>query len=172
MRPIATGDTFLRPGAGPRTETILPTILRVIAVLELLVGLALTLWCWFGEPESFLLGLAFLISALISAALFAALAQILENTELMRLEVGRLRNDLWQELKKLRDGEPGPSRPAPSPPPPRPSTSPIKQVNDPITGRIAYQYNGATYDSRISALAQLTEDERRGQRPPGASASG
>lgn len=144
----------------------MPTTLRVIAVLEVLAGLALTLWCWFGAPESFFLGLAFLLSGLISAAVFVALAQILENSEMLRSDIVRLRHDLWGELNKLRDGGPAPSRPAPSPPPPRPSTSPIRQSTDSITGRVTYTYNGVSYDSRLAALAQLTDDERRGQRPP------
>ncbi|WP_225767541.1 hypothetical protein [Inquilinus sp. Marseille-Q2685] len=142
----------------------MPTTLRVIAILELLAGLVLTLWCWFGAPESFFLGLAFLLTGLISAAVFVALAQILENSELLRLDLVRLRHDLWGELNKLRDGGPAPNRP-PSSPPPRPSTSPIRESTDPITGRVSYLYNGVTYDSRIAAVAQLAEDERRGAPP-------
>jgi hypothetical protein len=146
-------------------EASLPRILRIIAVVESLAGVILLFAAWFGSEKSFLLGFLLLLSGLISAALFVALAEILENSERMRSELVRLRHDLWGELNKLRDGGPVPSRPAPSPPPPRPSTSPIRQSTDPVTGRVTHVHNGVSYDSRLAALAQLTEDERRGAPP-------
>jgi hypothetical protein len=143
-----------------------PTTLRVIAILELVAGVLLTLWCWFGDPRSFFLGLAFFLSGFIPAVVFVALARILESSELMRAEIGSVGDELRRELKVLREGGSLPGRPAPSPLPPRPSTSPIRQSTDPVTGRVTHVYNGVSYDSRLAALAQLTEDERRGQRPP------
>lgn len=143
----------------------MPKLLRLIAIVESLAGIILLFAGWFGEDRSFLLGLLLLVSALISAAVFLALAEILENSERMRAELGSVRDELRRELKALRDGGSLPGRPAPSPPP-RPSTSPIRQSTDPVTGRVTHVYNGVSYDSRLAALAQLTEDERRGQRPP------
>jgi hypothetical protein len=150
----------------------MPKLLRLIAIVEGLAGLILLFAGWFGEDRSFLLGLLLLVSALISAAVFLALAEILENSERMRAELGSVRDELWRELKALREGGSLPGRSALSPPPPpRPSTSPIRQATDPVTGRVTHVYNGVSYDSRLAALAQLTEDERRGQRPPETSAS-
>ncbi|KGM32229.1 hypothetical protein [Inquilinus limosus] len=144
----------------------MPTTLRVIAIIEFVLSAFVTLWCWFGDPRSFFLGLIFLFSGFVSAAVFVALARVLENSELMRAELGLLRDDLWRELKTLRDGGgPAPSR-SPSPPPPRPSTAPIRESTDPVTRRVTYVYNGVSYDSRLAAVAQLAEDERRGQKRP------
>ncbi|MBW8727987.1 MAG: hypothetical protein JF625_22945 [Inquilinus limosus] len=144
----------------------MPKLLRLIAIVEGLAGVVLLFAGWFGEDRSFLLGLLLLVSALISAAVFLALAEILENSELMRAEIRSMRDELRREPKALREGGSVPGRPAPAPPPPRPSTSPIRQSTDPVTGRVTHIYNGVSYDSRLAALAQLTEDERRGQRPP------
>ncbi len=146
----------------------MPKLLRFIAIVESLAGVVLLFAGWFGEERSFLLGLLLLVSALISAAVFLALAEILENSELMRAEIRSMRDELRREPKALREGGSVPGRPAPSPRPPpplRPSTSPIRQSTDPVTGRVTHVYNGVSYDSRLAALAQLTEDERRGQRP-------
>ncbi|MGO1075251.1 hypothetical protein [Inquilinus sp. CA228] len=148
----------------------MPRILRIIAVVESLAGVFVLFATWFGSEKSFLLGFLLLLSGLITAALFVALAEILENSERTRSELGALRDDLWRELEKLRQGGPASGRP-PSPPPPRPSTSPIRESTDPVTGRATYLYNGLSYDSRLAALAQLSEDERRGQRQPRSSAS-
>lgn len=149
----------------------MPRILRIIAVLESLAGVILLFAAWFGSEKSFLLGFLLLLSSLFSAAVFVVLAEILENSERMRSELAALRNDLWRELEKLRQGGSASGRP-PSPPPPRPSTSPIRESTDPVTGRATYLYNGTSYDSRLAALAQFSEDERRGQRQPGLPAPG
>jgi hypothetical protein len=146
-------------------EASLPRILRIIAVLESLAGVILLFAAWFGSEKSLLLGILLLLSWLFCAAVFVALAEILENSERMRSELAALRNDLWRELETLRQGGSASGRP-PSPPR-RPSTSPIRESTDPVTGRATYLYNGTSYDSRLAALAQLSEDERRGQRQPG-----
>ncbi|WP_342237387.1 hypothetical protein [Inquilinus sp. OTU3971] len=143
----------------------MPTTLRVIAVLELLAGLALTIWCWFGVSEGFL-GLAFLLSGLISAAVFVALAQILENSNLMREELGSLRDELRREFGTQQEAMRMPDRASSSSSLP-PSMEAIRESADPATGRLTYIYNGVSYDSRFSAVEQLTKDEWRARHSPG-----
>ncbi|MGF6228464.1 hypothetical protein QFZ27_002419 [Inquilinus ginsengisoli] len=78
----------------------MPRTLRAIAIIELIAGLVLAIW-WFRVSEGFL-GLAFLLSGLISAIVFLALAQILENSNLMRQDLGSLRDELRRESSTAR----------------------------------------------------------------------
>lgn len=141
------------------------TTLRAIAILELLAGLLLALWCWFGRPESFLLGLAFAVSGAISAAAFAALAEIIDTSERMRAELGALRNELRREFEARREAMPAPARASSSSSLP-PAMEAIREMVDPATGRTEYIYNGVSYDSRVSAVEQLTKDEWRQRQSP------
>lgn len=147
------------------------TILRTIAILELAVGLLLALWCWFGRPESFLLGLALLVSGAISAAAFAALAEIIDNSERMRAELGALRDEVRREFGKRQEAVPRPDRVSSSSSRP-PAMEAIRESVDPATGRITYIYNGVSYDSRFSAVEQLTRDEWRERQSPESPPSG
>ncbi|WP_343712668.1 hypothetical protein [Inquilinus sp.] len=143
----------------------MPSILRTIAILELLAGLLLALWCWFGRPESFVLGLTVLVSGAISAAAFAALAEIIDNSERMRAELGSLRDELRRKLGAQQEAMPMPGRASSLSSPP-PSMQAIRESTDPATGRVTYVYNGVSYESRFSAVEQLTRDEWRERQSP------
>jgi drug/metabolite transporter (DMT)-like permease len=148
-----------------------PNLLRIIAVVQGLLGVFALLAAWFGDDRNFLLGLLLLVSALISAALFAALAEILENSERMRAELGSLRDDLRRKLGAQQVAMPIPGRAASSSSLP-PAMEAIRESVDPATGRITYIYNGVGYDSRFSAVEQLTRDEWRERQSPESPPSG
>lgn len=140
----------------------MPTLLRTIAVIQVLAGLVLAIMAWpDGYRPSFgayLLALAPIASGIIAAVTTLALVVILEGFERQKARIDQLGYEVLREIAALRGRDAGAAQPAAS----RAAASPIEEVRDPGTGRVAYRYNGKLYDSRLSALAKFTEDDRRG----------